>query len=82
MVAEGPIDDPGSRPFTRSGRDRREAEMSTNQQAKQEMRVRTGVKAGGAYLNHSESALKVRTGVKAGGLAINHSEPVLAVRSV
>jgi hypothetical protein len=42
------------------------------------LHVRTGVKAGGLYINHNETALTVRTGVKAGGMPINHNETALA----
>ena len=43
------------------------------------MKIRTQLKAGGTFLNHSE-ALQVRTALKAGGVSINHNEP-LQVRS-
>jgi hypothetical protein len=40
------------------------------------MKIRTSVKAGGSWVNHSQTqaAPVVRTGVKVGGLIQNHSQ--------
>ena len=37
------------------------------------MKTRSGIKAGGHFMNHNQSP-HTRTGVKAGGLRLNHNQ--------
>ncbi len=45
-------------------------------------KVKTGVRAGGQYVNHNQTLIskakkKVKTGVRAGGQYMNHNQTIL-----
>ena len=45
------------------------------------LRVKSGLKAGGIFLNHNARSLRIKTGVKAGGIPDNHNARSLRVKT-